>query len=70
MKTHKIGKKVQMPAYLYADEYQRLKNLKTHIRTEYGQFIPITEMIRDSVKMFLGEIRKEIVPGYLREKAW
>lgn len=49
----------QMPVYLLPRQYKDLKDLKKNIRTEYNISIPITEILRDSVNMFLNEHKKE-----------
>ncbi len=68
MKAYKNSKNIQIPAYLKPEDYQRLKNLKTSIREDHNQIVPLTEMIRDSVLLFLNTLEKESVEEYLESK--
>lgn len=68
MKAYKNSKKVQFPAYLFPEDYQRLKKLKTSIREDHNQIVPLTEMIRDAVLLFLDTLEKERVENYLESK--
>lgn len=51
--------KYQMPVYLYPAQHKELKELKKTIKLEYGLSIPMTEMLRDSIKLFLKDHENE-----------
>ncbi len=68
MKAYKNSKNIQIPAYLKPEDYERLKKLKIRIKRDHGQIVPLTEMLRDSVLIFLEEIEQESVASYLESK--
>lgn len=61
--------KHQMPVYLLPKQYDQLKDKKAIIRTEYGLNIPMTEMLRDSITIFLNDLNdKKALKKYLQGK--
>ncbi|MDP2837317.1 MAG: hypothetical protein Q8N97_10110 [Methanobacteriaceae archaeon] len=61
--------KHQMPVYLLPRQHNQLKDTKNIIRSEYGLSIPMTEMLRDSVTLFLKDLENpESLKLYLQGK--
>lgn len=59
----------QMPVYLLPRQHNQLKDTKNIIRSEYGLSIPMTEMLRDSVTLFLKDLENpESLKLYLQGK--
>ncbi|MDO8997978.1 MAG: hypothetical protein Q7U77_15260 [Sediminibacterium sp.] len=60
-----------MPVYLFRKEANGVKELKNTIKEDYGFSIPMTEIIRDSLKIFLENMeREEALNDYLKSKGW
>lgn len=61
----------QMPVYLLRKQYEDTKDLKKTIKEEYGFTIPLTEILRDSLELFLKDMeREEALNEYLESKGW
>jgi hypothetical protein len=61
--------KHQIPTYLFPGQYKELKDTKKIIRSEYGLSIPMTEMLRDSITLFLKDLENpESLKLYLQGK--
>ena len=59
MRVYGKNKKIKFQAYLYPEDYDRLLMLKTSIRREHNQIVPLTELVRDSILSFLAELETE-----------
>lgn len=61
-------RKVQVPAYLYPEDYEQLVLVKESAREEYGVILPLTEILRDAARILLEEIQDNGLEEYLQAK--
>jgi len=61
-------RKVQVPAYLYPDDYKQLVLVKESAREQYGVVLPLTEILRDAARILLEDIKDNGLEEYLKAK--
>jgi len=62
------NRKVQVPTYLYQEDYEQLVLVKESARERYGVILPITEILRDAARILLEDIEDNGLERYLQAK--
>lgn len=57
-------------AYIKPNQYKELKELSEEIGKDYKIYIPMTELIRESLEAFLETLEDEGLEAYLEYRGW
>jgi hypothetical protein len=57
-------------AYIKKNQHQRLKELSKQIEKDYKIYIPMTELLRESLSAFLETLEDEGLEAYLEYRGW
>ncbi|MCZ3367081.1 MULTISPECIES: hypothetical protein [Methanobacterium] len=60
----------RISAYIKPKQYKKILEFKKCLLKEYNINIPITQLFRDSIDIFIDKTEKEGLKSYLEGKGW
>jgi hypothetical protein len=60
----------RIPAYIRLKQHEELLKFKKQLLDEHKIYISLTEMIRDSIDLFLKITNDKGLENYLKQKGW